>query len=142
LTVQLDDNAQIAVTIFEAWNSKDYARAYKVLAEDFKAIEVATGDTYVGADGLLQEYTLWHTALSDGWIDVINVISSGDHVAVESIVRGTHDGPFATRDRELPPTGRAIVFEMCTIAFIRDGKYALERHYFDMESLLEQFTVQ
>jgi steroid delta-isomerase-like uncharacterized protein len=142
LTIHLTANAQIAVTIFEAWNTKDYARAYGVLADDFKAIEVPTGDTYVGADGLLQEYNLWHAALSDGRIDVTTAISSGDHVAIESVVRGTHDGPFETRDGELPASGRAIMFEMCTIAYIKDGKYALERHYFDMKSLLAQFGAQ
>ena len=50
--IETTTNATIALTIFEAWNSKDYDRAlYKVLADDFKAIEVASGDTYVGPEG-------------------------------------------------------------------------------------------
>lgn len=136
--IETTDNAKIALTIFDAWNSKDYDRALSVLADDFKVIEVASGDTYEGAEGLMREYTMWHGALSDGRIDVTNVIASGDNVAIESIVRGTHDGPFPTDGGELPGTGRAIEFAMCTIAFIRDGKYALERHYFDLQSLLAQ----
>ena len=83
--------------------------------------------------------TLWHTALSDGRIDVINVIASGDNVADRVDRSRDARWPFPTDDGDLPGTGRAIEFEMCTIAFIKDGKYALERHYFDMESLLAQF---
>jgi predicted ester cyclase len=139
VTTQVDANAKIALTIFEAWNTKDYDRAYSVLADDFKAVEVATGATFAGPTGLKQEYTLWHTAMSDGRIDVTNVISAGDSVAIESMVRGTHDGLFVTDAAELTPTGQSIEFPMCTIAAIVDGAYALERHYFDMQSLLKQF---
>jgi steroid delta-isomerase-like uncharacterized protein len=139
VTTQVDANAKIALTILEAWNTKDYERAYGVLADDFEAVEVATGATFAGPTGLRQEYTLWHTAMSDGRIDVTNVISSGSSVAIESMVRGTHDGIFVTDIEELAATGRSIEFPMCTIATIVNGAYALERHYFDMQSLLKQF---
>jgi steroid delta-isomerase-like uncharacterized protein len=133
-----DDIAQVAVNILEAWNDKEYQRGMDSVSDDFEVIEVATGESYRGAQGLLDEYTKWHTALSDGWMDIRTVISSGDQVAIETIVRGKHDGVFAMPDRDIPPSGNEIEFRMCTISVVRDGKEVEERHYFDNESMLRQ----
>jgi steroid delta-isomerase-like uncharacterized protein len=133
-----DDIAQVAVNILEAWNDKEYQRGMDSVSDDFEVIEVATGESFRGAQGLLDEYTKWHTALSDGWMDIRTVISSGDQVAIETIVRGMHDGVFAMPDRDIPPSGNEIEFRMCTISVVRDGKEVEERHYFDNESMLRQ----
>lgn len=135
---QYSPNEQVAVTVLESWNSKEYDKAMAVLADDFEVVEVANGDTYRGADGLLAEFTKWHTAMSDGVMHIKTVIGKGDLVAIETLVTGTHDGPFATGDGDLPPTGNAIEFPMCTIATIREGKERQERHYFDLESIMTQ----
>ena len=132
------ENARIAMTIFEAWNDRDYDRALAILGDDFQVTEVATGETFKGAAGLLDEYEKWATALSDGRVDVTNVVESGDWVAMETVVTGTHDGVFATDDGEIAPSGRRIEFEMCTVACVKDGKEVLERHYFDAESFVRQ----
>jgi steroid delta-isomerase-like uncharacterized protein len=133
-----DEVAQVAVDILEAWNDKDYERGMNSVSDDFEVIEVATGESFRGAQGLLDEYTKWHTALSDGWMDIRTVISSGDQVAIETIVRGTHDGVFALPDRDIEPSGNQVEFRMCTISVVRDGKEVQERHYFDNESMLRQ----
>jgi steroid delta-isomerase-like uncharacterized protein len=142
---QVDDrhteNAKIALTIFEAWNDKDYERAFEILADDFTVVEVASGETYTGREGLIREYNMWHGAFSDGFIHVQNVIASGDRVAIETLVTGTHDGPFPTHAGVIEPTGRQLEFAMCTIALIKDGKYSVERHYFDEASMLKQLGV-
>jgi steroid delta-isomerase-like uncharacterized protein len=131
----------VAVSILEAWNEKDYDRGFAALADDFTVIEVSTGETYTGRDGLRDEYTKWHTGFSDGWMEITTVIENGNGlVAVETIVHGTHDGVFVTPEREYPPSGRRLHFEMCTIAHVRDGKEFLERHYFDGESFLRQLV--
>jgi steroid delta-isomerase-like uncharacterized protein len=137
-----DEVAQVAVDILEAWNDKDYQRGMASVSDDFEVIEVATGETFQGAQGLLDEYTKWHTALSDGWMDIRTVIASGDQVAIETIVRGTHDGVFALPDRDIPPSGNEIEFRMCTISVVRDGKEIQERHYFDNESMLRQLGAE
>jgi steroid delta-isomerase-like uncharacterized protein len=139
---EYDAVAQVAVGILEAWNDKDYERGARLLSEDFEVVEVATGETFRGASGLLDEYRKWHTGLSDGRMDIQTVISSGDQVAVETIVRGTHDGVFALPDRDIPPSGNQIAFRMCTISVVRDGKEVQERHYFDNESLLKQLGAE
>ncbi len=90
------DAAEIALTVFDAWNADDFERARAVLATDFTAMQVGTDQIYLGANGLRHEFDLWRTALPDGRIDVTRVIAADDHVAIESVVRGTHDGPFAT----------------------------------------------
>ena len=135
--------AQVAVTIFEAWNAKDYDRGVSVLADDFEVIEVATGESFRGARGLLDEYRKWHAAVSDGWIDIKTVISSGGTVAMETVVRGTHDGAFPMPSGDIPPSGNKLEFEMCTISHVRDEKeLVLERHYFDMDSMLRQLGAE
>lgn len=143
--VELDrygENARVALTIFAAWNERDYDRALVVLDDDLEVVEVATGETFRGPQGLLSEYEKWAGALSDGWIDVMNVVESGEWVAMETVVRGTHDGDFPTPDGSIPPTGRQLEFEMCTVARIKDGKEILERHYFDVDSMMRQLGAE
>lgn len=133
-----DDAAAIALTVFEAWNANDFERARAVLAPDFTATEVGTGQTYGGADGLRHEFDLWRAALPDGRIDVTTVVASGEHVVIESVVRGTHDGPFATKDGLIPASGRSIELPMCTIVRVKDNQYCANRHYFDSDALFVQ----
>jgi steroid delta-isomerase-like uncharacterized protein len=137
-----DEAEQVAVAILEAWNTKEYDKGVALLHEEFEVVEVATGDSYRGGAGLLAEYTKWHTGLSDGFMHIQTVIGKGELVAIETIVRGTHDGVFAGPDGDLPPTGRSIEFPMCTISTVRDGKELHERHYFDGGSLLRQLGAQ
>ena len=135
---EYSENAKVALTNFWAWNERDFDRGIQAVSDDFVCVEVASGETYTGHTGLRDEYEKWATALSDGKCEVKNVIDDGEWIVVETIVSGVHDGMLPTPEGDVPPTGRQLAFEMCTVHHIQNGKEDLRRHYFDIQSMMRQ----
>lgn len=70
------------------------------------------------------------------------VLVSGRTVAFEVSARGTHNGPLAGPDGDLPPTGRSM--EMRIAAFSEadaSGLIVVERRYYDVASLAHQLGI-
>ena len=67
------------------------------------------------------------------------LVENSRRVAFEVAVTGVNDGPLATPNGELPPTGRAISVEMALFETIdADGLIAEERSYFDVTGFAAQ----
>ena len=85
--------------------------------------------------GLLQ--TFWE-ALPDAKVEAENQVASGDTVAVEGNLTGTHTGTFRSPQGDIPPSGNRINVRYASVKRIRDGKVASEHLYFDQLEFLEQ----
>jgi steroid delta-isomerase-like uncharacterized protein len=132
------DNVSIARGFFEGWNERDFDRPAALVAEDGEIFEVATGERFRGPEGARHEYEKWATSLPDGKVEINNVIAAGNWAVVESTLRGTNTGPFASPAGEIPATGRALEFDFCTVMEIRDGKVVRGRHYHDVATMMRQ----
>ena len=79
-------------------------------------------------------------SFSDIDIEVLRVVSEGDDMALELVVRATNTGPLDVgADEKLPPTGRRI--ELPSVWFLTlgaDGKIVEERDYVDTAGLFRQ----
>jgi steroid delta-isomerase-like uncharacterized protein len=69
---------------------------------------------------------------------ILDVVESGNKIAVELTVTGIHTGTFRTPQGDVPPTGRTIVWEAVDIVTLRDGKIASWHTYFDQLAFLAQ----
>jgi predicted ester cyclase len=79
----------------------------------------------------------WRTAFPNLRHEVVDVVESGDTVAVELVVKGTHEGAMMMPDgNEIPATGREFVWESVEWIKLRDGKIASWRVYQDMVPFL------
>jgi predicted ester cyclase len=58
----------------------------------------------------------FRTAFPDGRHTIDRAVESGDTVAVEGHWTGTHTGPFATPQGEMPPTGRTVTMPFALFA--------------------------
>jgi predicted ester cyclase len=65
-------------------------------------------------------------------------IDSGDTGVVEFRLVGTHKGPLATAQGEVPPTGRPINVRMVRIERAESGKIVDGSLYFDQVELMTQ----
>ena len=81
---------------------------------------------------------LFHSALSDVHIELLDLIAEDDRVVVHFNFRGTHDGELAG----IPPTGRQLSVGSVGVARIRDGKVVEEIDYFDNLTILQQLGVE
>jgi steroid delta-isomerase-like uncharacterized protein len=63
--------------------------------------------------------------------DVKNAVASGDAIALELLVTGTHTGPMHTAKGAVPATGRKIVWESCDYVRVRNGRVVSWHGYYD-----------
>src|SRR5919197_3325249 len=116
------DAAAIGREFFEAFNDRQVERGMAIATGETELLEVATGERYRGANGYREEYEKWANAFPDGRCDVRNSIAAGDWATLEMTFRGTNTGAFAGPEREIPPTGREVTFDFCTVVQARDGR--------------------
>ena len=69
---------------------------------------------------------------------IVNLVESGDDVATEITVKGTHAKPMVTPQGELPPTGKSIDLKAVNVMRVRDGQIASLRIYFDQMDFMGQ----
>ncbi len=132
------DNANLARSLYEAWNNRDFDLGPKTIATDGYILDVGSGATFRGPEGARQYNTAWAEAFPDGRITIDRVIESGDTVVVEYTGRGTHTGPLVTPMGTIAPTGRSMTLQLCDVNEFVDGKLKVQRTYFDTGSMMAQ----
>ncbi len=105
--------------------------------DDNVAVELP-GSSFSGVEALKGVLGVFTTAFPDIKLTPRQVYGDGDAVSVEQVFTGTHDGPLATPDGEVPPTGKPVTFDMIDTFVLRDGKVVEHRVYYDNYSFLSQ----
>ena len=123
---------------YRAWNAGDLDKMLKDYDE--KATYWSTART-AGVNGTAQirEYCRGQLTTFPGiQIEVTRLIESGDWVAVEYRLHGTHKGPLETPSGTIPATEKAIELAGAEFFETRDGKIVTERNYVDSLELMRQ----
>jgi len=125
-----------------AYNEKDWAKAKASITPDFVYDEVASGRKTSGADAAIEAWKGWAQAFPDskGTFQGARAANDGT-VVLELTWKGTHKGPLQTPMGPIPPTGKAIEVRACAIVEVAGDKARVQRHYFDMATLLRQLGV-
>jgi predicted ester cyclase len=85
-----------------------------------------------------QVITPFWRAFPDGVIETVQVADDGDTAAVEHRYAGTHTGTLAMPDGEVPPTGRRLTFDACTVATVRGTAIRAWHGYYDQMAIAAQ----
>jgi steroid delta-isomerase-like uncharacterized protein len=130
---------QIAQGLVVAYNDRDWNRAKNGLTPDFVYDEVGTGRLVNGADQTIEVWKAWAQAFPDskGTFQASHVANDGS-VALEVTWKGTHKGPLQLPSGTVAATGKPIEVRACIVVEIAGEKARLQRHYFDMATLLRQ----
>jgi steroid delta-isomerase-like uncharacterized protein len=121
-------------TLFEAG---DIAHLRMVTQPD-AAITMPGGMQFSGPDELRPVLEAFHEAFPDLRHEIVDVIESGNKIAVELRIGGTHTGILHTPQGDIPPTGRGVSWESVDFVTLRDGKVATWHTYFDQMAFLAQ----
>jgi steroid delta-isomerase-like uncharacterized protein len=124
-----------------AYNEKDWNKARALFAPDFVYDEVATQRKVQSADETIKLWQGWAKAFPDSKGTIHSAIASGNTVVLEVTWKGTHTGPLETAKGSVPASGKSIQVRACAVLEMAGDKAKLERHYFDMATLLEQLGV-
>ncbi len=87
----------------------------------------------------IAQYTeaLWN-AFPDGAFSFAGQVLADDAAATELVFTGTHTGPLATPNGEIPPTGRRVTIHSVSILRFKDGLIASEHAYLDQLEFMTQ----
>jgi steroid delta-isomerase-like uncharacterized protein len=121
-----------------AYNDKNWAAVRAAVTPDFTYDEVATQRKVQGADQAIALYQGWAAAFPDSRGTFHGAVVSGNTVVLEVTWEGTHQGALQTPDGSVPPTGRRIEIRACMVLELTGERVSLQRHYFDMATLLRQ----
>jgi steroid delta-isomerase-like uncharacterized protein len=135
---QLIDTAKAP---FLAYNDKNWTAVRAAVTPDFVYDEVATGRKVQGADETIALWQGWATAFPDSRATFHQGLASGNTVVLEHTWNGTHSGPLQTPTGTIPATGKTINMRACAVMEIAGDKVRLQRHYFDMATMLGQLGV-
>lgn len=135
------DSAALVRGLYDAYNIRDFDSGARLTTESAKLVNMATGETLTGPDGMRTFLKGWATAFPDSKVTIENLIASGDRVTVEFVGRGTNTGPLTTPMGEIQPTGRSVELRFCDVVELRDGKIQNLRSYFDLASMMRQLGI-
>ena len=115
---------------WEAWNS---LHAEEVVLHSPDSPEPTKGRDKVQA---------WYKAFTVGFPDLdvtsSRLFASGEWVVGEYVVSGTHTGPLAGPEGEIPPTNKRVQLPSATVYRVEGGKVAEIHEYFDQLSFMAQ----
>jgi steroid delta-isomerase-like uncharacterized protein len=124
-----------------AYNDKNWDKLRTLLSSDFVYDEVGTNRRVQGIDQVITLWQGWATALPDSKCTFNNAVTSGDTVVFELTWQGTHKGQLQTPKGPIAPTGKRIEIRACNVVQLEGEKTKLQRHYFDMATMLQQLGV-
>lgn len=135
------ENATNARALNDAFNARDWEAAMALSTADVEVINVATGETLHGPQGLRQFLQGWATAFPDSTVETTRVVANEQGAAMEFTGRGTQTGPLRGPMGEIPPTGKSVTVLFAQVIEMRQGKVARARLYFDAMGMLVQLGV-
>jgi steroid delta-isomerase-like uncharacterized protein len=135
---QLVDAAKAPILAF---NEKDWDAVRASITSDFIYDEVATGRRVQGVDEVIPLWQGWATAFPDARATFHSALASDSTVVLEVSWRGTHQGPLQMPQGSIPPTENRIDIRACFVVEVAGDKARLQRHYFDMATMMQQLGV-
>jgi steroid delta-isomerase-like uncharacterized protein len=121
-----------------AFNEKNWDAVRASITSDFVYDEVPTGRKVQGADQVIPLWQGWATAFPDAKATFQRELVCGNTVVLEQTWQGTHKGPLQTPNGSIPATGNRIDVRACMTVEVVGDKAKMQRHYFDMGTILQQ----
>jgi ketosteroid isomerase-like protein len=99
---------------------------------------VAPGVELHGKEEIEGWIRVFITAFPDLEHDVRSVIETGDACVFEVRFSGTHTGPLASPDGDIPPTEKPFVLDYVHVSRFENGRIRSDHVYFDQLTFLTQ----
>lgn len=121
----------------KAFNAHDLEAVARDAAADIEG--TAPGDIKLKGPQAFKEFNQsWITAFPDARIETKSIYAQGNHVIVEGLFTGTHNGPLKTPMGDVPATGRKAKGEFVQIFEVDRGLVKKATLLFDQVQLMTQ----
>lgn len=137
------ENKAIARRYFlEIMNQANWDTVYEILAPEFVFTLPTHPEPFRGPDGFKELVTMLHNAFPDFYMDIRDMVASGDTVVTRWFGGGTHKGgPLLTTEGDIPASGKRFDIDGMTWHTIRNGKIVESIGHEDTLGLLLQLGV-
>jgi ketosteroid isomerase-like protein len=125
----------VAARLLAALNGHDLDAAVGLAEEDVEVV-APTVESH-GRDALRELVGLYLGAFPDIKWHTMHQLSSGDTVATEQLVEGTHGGRFSTPHGDFTPTGSAGLTRVCQVLRVRHDMIESVHLYWDHLVLMQ-----
>ena len=133
----LTPQEQVARQFYDSFAAADMDKALAAFADDVEMVDPGLG-TVVGLPALREYLHGFKRAMPDAHAVISDMFESGDMIIVEGRLLGTHTGPMAGPDGDIPPSGRQVDVAFADFSRIQGGQIVAYRTYYDQVSLLTQ----
>lgn len=121
----------------KAFNAHDMEALARDSAPDIEA--TAPGDIKLKGPQALKEYNQnFVNAFPDARIEAKNIFTQGNHVTVEGVFSGTHNGTLKTPMGDIPATGRKVKGEFIQVFDVDRGLVKRDSLMYDQVQLMTQ----
>lgn len=129
---------QVVEQLIQAINTRDGATVAQRYT-DTATILGQSDEPLRGSKAISDNYDSYFRAYPDFSFELKSSMEDGRLLSCEGIVRGTHNGPLATPDGDIAPTGRKVEIDVAAFFDITaDGLIAEDRTYFDSAVMMSQ----
>jgi len=134
---RLTRQEQIASKFYRGFAAGEIDSALAAFADRVEMVDPGLG-TVQGLPALREYLVGFKRAMPDAHAVVSRMYESGDTIIVEGRLLGTHTGPMAGPDGDIPPSGRSIDVAFADFCQIQQGRIVAYHTYYDQISLLTQ----
>ena len=137
------ENVALARSLLDRYNNRQSDPAWleknlAAFAADFEVIDVPSGTTLHGPDGLKRLLLFFVESFPDMRAERINAFATEDQVTLQGIWRWNDTGPLYLPSGALPSMRRSDGLRCCFVLQIRNGKITSLHTYYNMMTLMEQ----
>ncbi|HVK25830.1 MAG TPA: ester cyclase [Actinokineospora sp.] len=130
---EVRDLAELHVRSF---NERAWHLAPELYAPDLAVVQ--PDGSSQGVDAFLRHAQGMATAFPDSRMEITTIVESDGRAVVEGCYQGTHTGPMATPQGEVPPTGRPLSLPICIVFEAAAGRITSLHPYYDQMTLATQ----
>jgi steroid delta-isomerase-like uncharacterized protein len=127
----------VVTRFYERYNAGDLDGATALFKTNVRAFDPAAG-AMEGIDAWLAYNAVFKRAVPDGRLELDSAVEEGDRVVIQGRYTGTHSGPLASPEGDVPASGRSLDLHFADCFTIEDGLVAEHRVYYDQMELLGQ----
>lgn len=136
-TSTLLESKSVVEQIIKAFNAHDLEAVARLSAPDIEI--TAPGDMkFKGTQQAKQFDQMWINAFPDARVEAKQIITQGNHVVVQGVFSGTHNGTLKTPMGDVPPTGRKVKGDYTEVYEIDRGLVKKFDLLFDQVQLMTQ----
>ncbi len=135
----MTSNVQVLETYLKAIDAHDVDGIRAVFAT--VAVVQAPGASLAGLNAVTDWIAVFWRAFPDLRHEILSSVESDDMAAAEVRFAGTHTGPLASPEGDIPATGKSFAFSYAHVTRFADGVIVEDHVYLDQMDFLTQLDL-